>query len=136
MLYRAIPFVRRRRLVVTHHDCTHERFPNLFHNASFIMERKRKLFAQADAIICVSQSSRRDLLHFYDVNEDKTHVVHHGFRSLPFDSTGAEVTGESRVPYLLYVGSRSEYKNFGLLLEAFSRSGLAGDYSPPGCWWG
>jgi glycosyltransferase involved in cell wall biosynthesis len=128
MLYRAIPFVRRCRLVVTHHDCTHERFPKLFHNASFIMERKRKLFAQAHAIICVSQSSRRDLLHFYDVNEDKTHVIHHGFRPLQVDSTGAEMTGESRVPYLLYVGSRSEYKNFPLLLEAFSRSGLSADY--------
>ena len=31
-------------------------------------------------------------------------------------------------PYLLYVGSRAGYKNFGLLLEAFSRSGLAGHY--------
>jgi glycosyltransferase involved in cell wall biosynthesis len=128
MLYRAIPFVHRDRLVVTHHDCTHERFPNLFHNASFIMENKRKLFAQADAIICVSQSSRRDLLHFYDVDEDKTHVVHHGFSPLQLDSTRAEVTGESRVPYLLYVGSRSEYKNFLLLLEAFSRSGLVAGY--------
>ncbi len=40
----------------------------------------------------------------------------------------AEAADESRVPYLLYVGSRSEYKNFALLLDAFSRSGLAGDF--------
>src|SRR6201999_3653680 len=77
---------------------------------------------------CVSQSSRRDLLHFYDVDEDKTHVVHHGFSPLQLDSTRAETSGESRIPYLLYVGSRSEYKNFQLLLEAFSRSGLDSDY--------
>ena len=38
---------------MTHHDCTHERFPQLFRNASFIVQRKRKLFARADAIICV-----------------------------------------------------------------------------------
>jgi glycosyltransferase involved in cell wall biosynthesis len=38
------------------------------------------------------------------------------------------VAGDSSVPYLLYVGSRAEYKNFALLIEAFSRSGLAGDY--------
>jgi glycosyltransferase involved in cell wall biosynthesis len=31
-------------------------------------------------------------------------------------------------PYLLYVGSRAGYKNFALLLEAFSRSGLARRY--------
>jgi glycosyltransferase involved in cell wall biosynthesis len=124
-LYRALPWVRRRRMVVTHHDCIHERFPKLFSNAASIVESKRKLFAGADAIICVSESSQRDLLHFYDVAESKTHVVHHGFSPLPLPVDGPQGSGE---PYLLYVGSRAGYKNFGLLLEAFSRSGLAGDY--------
>jgi glycosyltransferase involved in cell wall biosynthesis len=128
MLYRALPFVRHRRLVVTHHDCTHERFPKMFHNASFIMERKRKLFSQADAILCVSESSRRDLLNFYDVAEQNTHVVYHGFSPLPIPPSFAEPTIPSRLPYLLYVGSRAEYKNFSLLLHAFSRSGLTRDY--------
>jgi glycosyltransferase involved in cell wall biosynthesis len=123
-LYRALPWVRRRRVVVTHHDCIHERFPGLFSNAASIVESKRKLFAQADAIICVSESSRRDLLHFYNLAEIKTHVVYHGFSPLPLPQ-GDPDRGE---PYVLYVGSRAGYKNFGLLLEAFSRSGLAGDY--------
>jgi glycosyltransferase involved in cell wall biosynthesis len=132
MLYRAIPFVRRGRLVVTHHDCIHERFPNFFHNASFIVQRKRKLFSRADAIICVSESSRRDLLSFYDLKEEKTHVVHHGFSPLPAElpiepSIGA-ANGAAGIPYLLYVGSRAGYKNFPLLLQAFARSGLAGNY--------
>jgi glycosyltransferase involved in cell wall biosynthesis len=124
-LYRALPWVRRRRIVVTHHDCIHERFPTLFSNAASIVEAKRKLFAQADAIVCVSESSRRDLLHFYNVASDKTHVVYHGFSPLPLPEGDAPNRIE---PYLLYVGSRAGYKNFGLLLEAFSRSGLAGDY--------
>jgi glycosyltransferase involved in cell wall biosynthesis len=128
MLYRAIPFVRRRRLVATHHDCTHERFPQMFHNASFIIQRKRKLFSQADAIICVSESSRQDLLHFYDVDENRTHVVHHGFSPLRFGPSVTDPADASAVPYLLYVGSRAEYKNFPLLLEAFCRSGLAANY--------
>jgi glycosyltransferase involved in cell wall biosynthesis len=128
MLYRAIPLLRRRRLVVTHHDCTHERFPHLFRNASFIMEKKRKLFSQADAIICVSESSRRDLLHFYNVEENKTHVIHHGFSPLSVGSSTAHAQGIPNDPYLLYVGLRAPYKNFLLLLEAFSRSGLAGEF--------
>jgi glycosyltransferase involved in cell wall biosynthesis len=112
-------------VVVTHHDCIHERFPSLFSNANSIVGSKRKLFAQADAIICVSESSRKDLLHFYDVAEGKTHVVHHGFSPLPLP---VDVPSSQAGPYLLYVGSRAGYKNFGLLLEAFSHSGLAGDY--------
>ena len=87
-LYRALPWVRRRRIVVTHHDCIHERFPQLFSDAASIIESKRKLFAQADAIICVSQSSRNDLHHFYDVAEKKTHVVYHGFSPLQWAPGG------------------------------------------------
>ena len=92
-LYRALPWVRRRRIVVTHHDCIHERFPHLFSNAASIVETKRKLFAAADAILCVSASSRNDLLHFYNVAPEKTHVVYHGFSPLPApDSTIEEPT--------------------------------------------
>ena len=128
-LYRALPWVRRRGVVVTHHDCTHERFPHLFPNAASIVDTKRQLFARADAILCVSASSQRDLLHFYDVPEAKTRVVHHGFTSLGPVQGGVDQGGvETSPPYLLYVGSRASYKNFGLLLEAFSRSGLAGSY--------
>jgi glycosyltransferase involved in cell wall biosynthesis len=123
-LYRALPWVRRRRIVVTHHDCIHERFPHLFPNAASIVQAKRKLFAEADAILCVSASSRNDLLHFYDVAPEKTHVVYHGFSPLP----APDATIEERQPYLLYVGSRAGYKNFGLLLEAFHRSGLVANY--------
>jgi glycosyltransferase involved in cell wall biosynthesis len=124
-LYRALPWVRRRRVVVTHHDCIQERFPHLFKNTAAIIESKRKLFAQADAIVCVSKSSRNDLHRFYDVAEKKTHVVYHGFSPLP----SATDDGPERMePYLLYVGSRASYKNFDLLLEAFFRSGLAGSY--------
>jgi glycosyltransferase involved in cell wall biosynthesis len=125
-LYRALPWVRRRRVVVTHHDCTHERFPQLFSNAASIVNSKRKLFAQADAILCVSASSQSDLLHFYPVAEKKTHVVPHGFSPLHLPPDAA--ARENDPPYLLYVGSRAGYKNFLLLLKAFARSGLAGGY--------
>jgi glycosyltransferase involved in cell wall biosynthesis len=124
-LYRALPWVRRRRVVVTHHDCTHERFPQLFSNAASIVNAKLKLFRQADAIICVSESSRNDLLHFYDVESHKTHVVHHGFSPLPETPGGGRL---EQAPYLLYVGARTAYKNFSLLLDAFSRSRLAPHY--------
>src|ERR1700761_9191443 len=39
-LYRALPWVRRRRVVVTHHDCIHERFPHLFPDAGSIIRTK------------------------------------------------------------------------------------------------
>jgi glycosyltransferase involved in cell wall biosynthesis len=136
-LNRVMPAVRGRRIVVTQHDCTHERFPHLFRNTDAFIRVKRKIFSLADAIICVSESSREDLLHFYDVDEARTHVVHHGFSPLeedpaiepvePLEPTDPRST-PPHDPYLLYVGSRTDYKNFMLLLEAFAQAGLAKDY--------
>jgi glycosyltransferase involved in cell wall biosynthesis len=124
-LYRRMPLVRARRIVVTHHDCVHERFPDLFPNVRQIIRAKRRLFAEADAIICVSESSRRDLLQFYDVDETKTRVIHHGLHRLT-GSVAAAVELRSQVPeeFLLFVGSRAPYKNFNTLLRAFRDTGL------------
>jgi glycosyltransferase involved in cell wall biosynthesis len=124
-LYRQMPLVRARRMVTTHHDCTHERFPSLFSNARQNIRAKRRLYAQADAIICVSESSRRDLLQFYDVDSAKTRVIHHGLRGLPGSATAAaELRVQVPAEYLLFVGSRAPYKNFNNLLRAFRATGL------------
>jgi glycosyltransferase involved in cell wall biosynthesis len=124
-LYRHMPLVRARRIVATHHDCAHERFPDLFPNVKQIVRAKRRLYALADAIICVSESSRRDLLQFYDVDAAKTRVIHHGLRRLAGSATAAaELRGQVPAEYLLFVGSRAPYKNFDNLLRAFRRTGL------------
>lgn len=126
--YRSMPFVRRRRMVATHHDSTHEIYPHMFHNASLVVRNKRKLYASADAIICVSESSRRDLLRFFDVDPSHAFVVYHGFRPLAYSKdidTNSTLTNR---PYLLFVGFRETYKNFNSLLFSYARSGVARDY--------
>ncbi len=124
-LYRCMPLVRARRILATHHDCAHELFPHLFPNVKQIIHAKRRLYAQADAIICVSESSRQGLLQFYDVDRAKTRVIHHGLHRL-LGSAAAAFALRAHVPadYLLFVGSRAAYKNFNNLLRAFCATGL------------
>jgi glycosyltransferase involved in cell wall biosynthesis len=125
-LYRACPLIRARRVVVTHHDCVQERFPHLFSNVRRIIDAKRKLFARADAIICISNSARNDLLKFYSVDPAKACVIYHGHDPLPRDAAmGDRVRREVQRPYVLYVGSRAPYKNFSALLQAFGAAGAA-----------
>ncbi|MGI8770598.1 MAG: glycosyltransferase family 4 protein [Acidobacteriaceae bacterium] len=112
------PGVRYRRMVATHHDSTPERFPELFPDAAAVIERKRRLYQRADAILCVSQASRADLLHYYEVDPGKVEVVYHGFR--PLESAGEDRHPLQGTPYLLYVGSRATYKNFEALLRAMA----------------
>ncbi len=123
--YRHMPLVRSRRLVITHHDCTHERFSKAFRYFEEVVRAKKLLFARADAIICVSEASRRDLLEYYKVEIAKTCVIHHGLTHFSRSRFAAEeLRSALRRDYLLYVGSRAPYKNFPALLRAFRAANL------------
>jgi glycosyltransferase involved in cell wall biosynthesis len=124
-LYRFMPGVRATARVATHHDCVHERFPQLFPDSGRIVRTKARMFREADLILCVSAASRNDLLHFYDVDPARTLVVHNGV-SLPqrTDAGAAALLKATRRPFLLYVGIRASYKNFDGMLLAFAQAGL------------
>jgi glycosyltransferase involved in cell wall biosynthesis len=119
------PAIRHRALVATHHDATQERFPQLFPNAAAIRARKRRLYQRADLVICVSESARQDLVEIYGMDEARTRLVHHGVT--PVCEDAAERGEGEEQPYVLYVGSRSAYKNFLALLRAFAATEAARD---------
>jgi glycosyltransferase involved in cell wall biosynthesis len=124
-LYRRMPLVRVKKVVATHHDCIHERYPQMFRYLKKVLRAKQSLYARADAIICVSEASRQDLLQFYNVDAARTRVIHHGITPLPRSPAMAKKLQEHvRRDYLLYLGARPSYKNFDGLLQAFRESGL------------
>lgn len=117
--YHATPIAPKgARTVVTVYDMIHERFPAVFPQHDRTSERKRIATQRADRVICISESTRKDLLEFFDLPEDKVSVVYLGFDSLP--SIISET--DDRKPYLLYVGYRSGYKNFEGFLRAYAGS--------------
>ena len=83
---------------------------------------------RADHIICISQSTQRDLIRLFDVPASKTTVIHLGcdaFRVKPHDApepVAIPLAAQQPKPYLLYVGLRGAYKNFFGLLEAYATS--------------
>ena len=114
--------------ILTIYDMIHEKFPKYFGNNSLTARLKAASVARADHIICISESTRRDVLDAYDIAEERVSVTHLGFdplNSLVTDETPADfrtrVLG-SNTPYLLYVGSRATYKNFQGLLDAYASS--------------
>lgn len=105
-------------LVITIHDMIYENFPSLFPSNEPTAHQKRLHIERADQIIAVSQRTKEDILKYYDVNDDKITVVHHGIdQYVPLSYEGIENLPKE---YVLYVGSRSGYKNFDLLVQAFS----------------
>jgi len=125
-LYREVLTARCAKMVVTHHDCAYERYPNLFKNVERIKALRRRQFEKADVIICPSESTRRDLHEFYRVSEAKTQVVYHGV-SRP-NGLAASNKLLIKKPFLLYVGSRASYKNFPAFLRAFAMSSVDKDF--------
>ena len=118
-VYLKMPLVRSRRVVVTHHDCTHERFPELFPDAKKVLWARKWTLPRVDAIICVSESCRQDLLRFYNVDAAKTCVIHHGLTPLTRNpGAGALLRQHVQRDYILYVGMRAAFKNFAGFLQA------------------
>jgi glycosyltransferase involved in cell wall biosynthesis len=114
--------------VLTVYDMIHEKYPKYFAASPFITRIKAASVAAADHVICISESTRRDLLATYDIPEERVSVTHLGF-----DPLGSLLSGEpssdfkvrvigADAPYLLYVGSRVNYKNFKGLLDAYAAS--------------
>jgi len=106
-----------RRRVITIHDLTYKRFPELLQKETLenLERHMSREIALADAIICVSQSTRSDVLNFYEVDEKKVVAIHSGISVLSPQSS--VLAG----PYILFVSTVEPRKNLPLLLDAYAR---------------
>lgn len=124
-LPRLLAAVARRR-VVTVHDLTYKRFPELLQvetlrNLEIHMSRE---IAIADAVICVSESTRQDLLRFYQIDPGRAITIHSGL------SVATPATRPASIParYILFVSTIEPRKNLDVLLDAFERLRARGAY--------
>ncbi len=110
------------KVVTTIHDMTHEKFTNMRNFANPTSYAKRKSCERADRIICVSNSTKNDLVDIFNINPNRIDVIYHGssFAGINFD----KINCLNQKPYIFYVGSRSKYKNFSSLILAISKSSL------------
>lgn len=107
-------------IVTTMHDTIPEQLPQFFQDVSRYRSWVSEALQRADRVICVSESTRRDLLKLYPVNPAHVRVVHLGSSIEPV----SELPPNEPEPFFLHVGARYPYKNFGTLVRAFGISGL------------
>lgn len=111
-------------LVFTIHDLIHLRYPE---ETSAIKQAYYRLVVRPAAgrayrVLTVSEYSKREILEWAGLPEEKVLVVGNG--------VGSEFSPEGKryvpgYPYLFYVGNLKPHKNLGRILEAFARSGLS-----------
>lgn len=110
-------------VVITVHDMIHERLPEYLHPGDNYVRYKRLCIENAAHIIAISETTKRDLREFLNIEESRITVVHHGFQMNGISSSDQKEktsTPYSEAEYLLFVGNRSSYKNFPTFLTAVS----------------
>lgn len=109
-----------RRRVITVHDLTFRHFPELLQEETLENLRREmpREVQRAEAVICVSESTRQDLLTAYSMDPHRAVTIHSGIRVDPDEARHVE-----RLPdrYLLFVSTIEPRKNLGILLKAWER---------------
>jgi alpha-1,3-rhamnosyl/mannosyltransferase len=105
------------KLTATIHDLTCWLMPQ-FHTEANVRADKtfaEKVWKRADALIAVSENSRRDAIEQLGIAPEKIHTIYSGVPQQYFD---AKATQRER-PYVLYVGTIEPRKNLDALLDAW-----------------
>ena len=103
--------------VVTVYDMIPELLPQTRRRMDFLTE-KHKYVQQADHVVCISESTRNDLLRVYpDIHAPVT-IAYPGVGS-QFNPEAPTFSGLPE-PYVLHVGNRGSYKDGETLFRAFA----------------
>ena len=108
--------------IVTVYDMIHELFPQDF-LGDRTAEKKAKILQDADGIIAISENTKKDLIRLFGIPQEKIRVIYLA-NSL---SASLQDVSVVEMPYLLYVGNRSGYKNFMGFAQAFAGSQYRND---------
>lgn len=106
--------------VTTVHDLTYHFYRHGLPKAVHLWEEQRAL-RHSEAIICVSENTKRDLLRIYPwVKEEQVHVVYNGVSDAFYPIPSVEKKG-----YLLFIGNSAvAYKRFDVAQNVARLTGL------------
>ncbi len=118
----AIPMFAPRKTLGVIHDLAYKYFPEAYSGLENRRQNKvlANIISKSQKIICISESTKKDVLDFYPKAKDKIDVIHLGYDPKIFhqiDKPRDVLKIDS--PYILFTGRIEERKNVKRLVEAF-----------------
>lgn len=109
------------RQVLSVYDLIHEKYPSLFIDTRKVLYLKSQAFKRADHIVCISRTTKEDLVHYYDIPDKKISIGLLAYNEHFRIVESAQINCRVDVPFILYIGGRSMYKGFSDLINAYSQ---------------
>jgi len=103
--------------VLTVYDMIHEIYlGKYFQEGDLTIQRKKKIAKKAAHIIAISENTKKDIIQFYGIDENKVSIVYLA------NSLDIQKAKKVKVPekYILFVGDRMRYKNFVFFVKSLA----------------
>jgi len=113
---------RKARYIVTIHDVIIKAYPYGHSKKTIddIDEMMKRVLKEADILVADSNSTRSDLINYYDVNPDRIEVIYPGINiNKAWQKRGEFLPPEKGEKYILFVGTLEPRKNIDGLIKAF-----------------
>ena len=107
--------------VLSVYDLIHEKYPELFIDARKVLYLKSQAFKRADHIICISETTKEDLIQSYHIPKEKISVCRLAYNEQFRIVESIQINFRVDTPFILYMGGRSPYKGFSDLAKAYSQ---------------
>lgn len=125
------------RSIVTIHDLIYLTYPDMYSAIDRAIYNRKFRYAckNADKIIAISECTKQDIIHYFDIAEEKIKVIyqaiHPAFYSMQAKETAETVVRKYKLPkdYLLYVGAINSRKNLLGIVKALKL--LPADFQLP-----
>lgn len=109
------------RNVTTVHDFTYDYFSHGIRKSVHCLQRNRAIM-NSDAIVCISNNTKKDLLKFLpEVDHKKIHVIYNGVSN---DYKPLQEKNKHYNNHVMFLGARVGYKNFKFSVEAIKQTSL------------
>jgi glycosyltransferase involved in cell wall biosynthesis len=102
--------------IITVHDLIVFKFKDTFYKSHPGKSEMEKVIKKANRIIAISENTKKDIIEIFNINPEKIDVIYHGYNAV---CSTKRISAYGK--YILFVGRRSQYKNFIPFARAISK---------------